>query len=94
MNAGRGWWRTRPSLTAYLRELLLRLGFEESRQVDHRAFSHAETDTLIVYGPRADEELAPQADVVATRRHLAEKGLLEGEAFSQAVTGTARRARR
>lgn len=82
-----------PVTYGHLCELLLRLGFEESRQVDHRAFSHAETGTLIVYGPHANEEFAAQADVVATRRHLAEKGLLEGEAFSQAVTGIARRAR-
>ena len=77
-----------------LRELLLGLGFEESRSASHRVFRHAETDTLIVYGPSSDSAEAPQAAIVATRRHLVEKGLLEEEAFSRLLSAAKQGGRR
>ena len=66
-------------------QLLLRLGFlDESVKGSHRAFRHADSDTLILFGeyykrstPLRDE------DLVSVRRHLDEKGFVDADTFGR-----------
>lgn len=70
-----------------LRRLLVALGFvEESVEGSHRAFRHADSDTLIVLPDYRDlSEPVRDEDLISVRRHLEERGLAGPRDFAALV---------
>lgn len=67
-----------------LEHLLIQVGFVVSRAADgHKVYKHQASDTLIVLPSNGDNDSVSLTHLVAVRRTIAEKGLLDGESFDR-----------
>jgi len=67
-----------------LHDLLLSLGFIFRRTKDgNRAYRHAASDTLILLGPHANQLVVRQADLLAVRKYVIEKGIETSQRMTQ-----------
>jgi predicted RNA binding protein YcfA (HicA-like mRNA interferase family) len=67
---------------AALRQLLLNLGFvEQVVKGKHLAFYHRASDTIFLFRRYRPRDRATMVDVLSTRKHLDERGVLTAESF-------------
>src|SRR5215471_17514517 len=67
-----------------LRELLLEVGFSESRhERDRLRFEHPVTGTILLFRPYDSDEAVSHRDMAVVRRQLVDNGLMEGAAFDR-----------
>lgn len=72
---------------AELRQFLHDLGFKEDlvQEKFHR-FQHDPSDTRFIFRPYRPSDLVQQGDLVAVRRFLDVRGLMDAEAFDRQWT--------
>jgi hypothetical protein len=80
--------RNLPSFGELL-SLLNRLGFEAAPGRRDRVYRHAVSDIWMVFAARDNDDLAREADVVAVRKQLIERGLMSEEQFDRFLTNAA-----
>jgi hypothetical protein len=85
---GRKEGRTMPERVTYgqLREVLLSLGFKESRRGEGIGFEHPESDTLFLFRSYKDADKVQPAEVFHVRELLDARALLGADSFDRLLT--------
>src|SRR5437870_1155098 len=80
--------RAMPERVTYgqLREVLLSLGFEETRRAEGIGLEHPESDTLFLFRPYKQSEPVQPAEVFQVRELLDARALLGADSFNRLLT--------